>query len=870
MNAFHAIAVPHRDILEGRLTLDIFAADISEVYNNRGIDEYRDADLFFEKTYLTQGLKNLLTVVEKRLKGEGGDPVIQIQTPFGGGKTHALIALYHRSKKWGAKVVVIDGAAISADTTFWGLLEKQLTNEISILKEDISPGKEKIRALLEKHQPVLILMDEVLEYATKAAGRKIGDSNLASQTMAFMQELTEVVSTLPKVCLVATLPSSIIEHYDKAAESLYQTLQKVTGRKEIIYTPVEDSEITKIIRRRLFTTINEQAAKEVVNHYVGFAEENGILPSGVQPNQYREEFLDSYPFLPDVIEVLYHRWGSFPTFQRTRGVLRLLSLVIYSIRQSTSSYITLADFNLANLEIRQELIKHIGQQYNSIISQDITDHASGAVRVNRTLGNAFMGLGLGERAARSIFMYSFSGAGENGSTLGEVKRNATTLDNPPSAIAEVMEQFKKQLIYLHERNDRYYFSTEITLNRLLLINMDNVKDEEINAKEQHLLKLGFGSGKLEGINRCKLEIYLWRTDNLDIGIADTDSLKLVILNSNSASEKKDNLNKHGQSPRIYKNSIFFLQPMESEYPAFRLEIKENTALHKIEADKDLKLSTEQKKEIADKIKSSDETLKHSVRKLYRLLYVPAKGGELTEVDLGIPLYGSGYRFDDEIYETLRKRNDILEKITPLLLKEKYLSKNDYAQTEQIYLSAYKTPGEARPVNKKVIEEGVAEGVEKGIFGLGVLEANDTPVCHYFKEKASVSLLDKEIIIRDTFCTSQREENKDLEKDNTDVDNVKKGRQTTLTTNPDVIDTIAPDKEKITVQPVARKKETIQLTLNLSKGQSASFSQVLRYISEKFNNVTIEITAKEGEITESDYENKVKEAFDQSSIEYSEK
>ncbi len=94
--AFHTIAIPHDDILQGRLTLDVFAADLWEVYHGRGPEEYRDSTLFFQKTYLTDGLRNLLEVVQKRLAGQGGDPVIQMQTPFGGGKTHALIALYHK------------------------------------------------------------------------------------------------------------------------------------------------------------------------------------------------------------------------------------------------------------------------------------------------------------------------------------------------------------------------------------------------------------------------------------------------------------------------------------------------------------------------------------------------------------------------------------------------------------------------------------------------------------------------------------------------------------------------------------------------------------------------------------------------------
>jgi len=107
MTAFHTIAVPHEDILAGRLTLDVFAADLWEVHKGRAPDEYRDPTRFFQQTYQTEGLRNLLAVVEKRLRGEGGDPVIQIQTPFGGGKTHALIAMYHKAAEWDANCVVV-------------------------------------------------------------------------------------------------------------------------------------------------------------------------------------------------------------------------------------------------------------------------------------------------------------------------------------------------------------------------------------------------------------------------------------------------------------------------------------------------------------------------------------------------------------------------------------------------------------------------------------------------------------------------------------------------------------------------------------------------------------------------------------------
>src|SRR2546426_9398762 len=133
MKPFHTIAVPHKDILEGRLTMEVFAADLWETHLARAPEEYTNPDLFFKKTFLTKGLKNLLDVVEKRLKGKGGDPVIQIQTPFGGGKTHALIAMYHKARQWNAKRVIIAGTSMSPDETIWGSIEKQLTGKIDKL-----------------------------------------------------------------------------------------------------------------------------------------------------------------------------------------------------------------------------------------------------------------------------------------------------------------------------------------------------------------------------------------------------------------------------------------------------------------------------------------------------------------------------------------------------------------------------------------------------------------------------------------------------------------------------------------------------------------------------------------------------------------
>jgi len=837
MKAFHTIAIPHRDILEGRLTMDVFAADLWEVTQQRGADEYRDVETFFKKTYLTEGLKNLLTVVEKRLRGSGGDPVIQIQTPFGGGKTHALIAMYHKAAEWGAKKVDIVGTALSTEETLWGILEKRLTGKTVKLTGQVAPGKEAIRKLLSQNQPALILMDEVLEYVTKAAGVKVGQSTVAAQTIAFMQELTETVSTLEKVCLVITLPSSILERYDEDAEKLYQQLQKVAGRVEKIYTPVQENEIAKIIRCRLFASVDEGAARKAVAEFMKYAEREEILPAGLQPSEYRDRFLDSYPFMPEVVEILYHRWGSFPTFQRTRGVLRLLSLVVHSLKTANKPYISLADFDLANQEIRQELLKHIGSEFNSVVAADITDITAGSSKVDLSLGKAYQGLRLGTRAATAIFMHSFSGGRERGATLGEMKRSATTIENPASVIAEAIEQLKGKLFYLQNIGEKYFFNNQPNINHILLTHMENIREEKITQTERDLLKASISGGRLK--------VFIWEENPSNI--PDSEELKLVILKKENKEAITNILKTKGQTPRVCRNTVFFLYPLELERSSFINTIKRRIAYEYIERDQSLNLNEEQRKEVRKDLKRAETDVKESVRKLYRVVSLPTKEGT-KEIDLGIPTYGEEKALDQEVLEKLRSDGEVLGRIAPLVIKEKYLSANDHASTEQIYQSSLKTPGETRLTDRSVLEQGMTEGVCSGLFGLGELE-NGKPVCRYYREQPSIAFSPSEILISETLCIEQRKKEEIVE------------------LHPSEIKT--PEATWVKGVPTAQAKKMVQLRFQIPKGRVAGIMGVMNLLQSKFDSLEVEIVATGGEISEQDFENKIKESFRQLGIEVDE-
>ncbi|MDI6716325.1 MAG: DUF499 domain-containing protein [Actinomycetota bacterium] len=845
MRAFHAIAIPHNDILEGRLTMDVFAADLWEVYKGRAPEEYKDASEFFRKTYMTEGLKNILAVVEKRLGGKGGDPVIQIQTPFGGGKTHALIAMYHSAKQWGANRVIVAGTAMSADETIWGNIEQQLTGKIERFTGQIAPGREAIYALLKDHQPVMILMDEVLEYATKAAGVTVGDSTLADQTIAFMQELTEVAGTLEKTCVIVTLPSSIIEHYTEKAEKLFQQLQHVAGRVEKIYTPVQEHEITQVIRRRLFSDVDESLANKSIQEFMDYANRETLLPSGVEPSEYRIRFQASYPFLPEVVDVLYHRWGSFSSFQRTRGVLRLLSLVLYSLKDTNVPYITLADFDLSDQEIERELIKHIGNEFDSVIAADIIGSSAGSKTIDRELGKAYQGLKLGTRTATAIFMYSFSGGIEKGAGLGEIKRNGAVLPHPSSVVAEVIEKLKNKLFYLQTQTDKYFFTNQPNINRMLFVKMDNVRVAELTEVEHDLLK--------KNISGQKFQVYVWPKDSS--GIPDDQNLKLIILGEEN-NLMKDILENKAMTPRVNRNTVIFLVPNEAERPGFQITIRKYLAYNKILDDEGLNLTEEQRKEIKTEIRKLEDRLYEALRRYYRQIFLPSKL-DFREVDLGVPTYGEKQKIDDEVYDKLRLGGEILEIIAPLVVKEKYLKDRDFVLTKQLYAAGLNTPGEIRVASKDAWVKGIEEGVKQGLFGLGELE-DGNPRCRFFKEAPSVSFAESEILISDEVCKRQKEAL------NIEVQNIHESGKAI-----ESVSSIEPSStaiEQPSSQQVAVKgHKEIELNFEVPTGKAFDVARVLNYLRTKFSKVKVVISAKDGQISEQDYEDKVKEAFKQMGI-----
>ncbi len=534
------VATPHKDIRDGKLNEAIFAADLGNVLLGNAPLEYNDANLFFQKTYLTKGLQQLLQNVISRLQSGKGDPVIQLQTPFGGGKTHALISLYHLIKHnqdvhhyfpdfpaAQAKVAVFVGTHADAvkGRTPWGEIAHQLGQYAVVEEHDkkrIAPGKERLHQILDAAGPTLILMDEILEYIVKANRAEKVEQITQGQTLAFLQEISEVVAASGNSCLVLTLPASVLEQYDEAAERALHQLQKVSGRVETVYTPVEGMEIYEVIRKRLFETIGaESERKKVAQYYFQLYQQLGIdVPVPVREIQYREKIERAYPFHPELIDVLYERWGSFTTFQRTRGVLRLLAEIIADLykRKVPSPLIQSSLVNLNNQTLRREFIKHIGNEYETVIGADVAGPNAKAPKIDKEMGSEYEKYGIATGIATSVFLYSFSGSERKGTTLPWIRVALLREGIPATIVGDAVTKLEEELWYFHSDRKQYMFKNQPNLNRVIVDREETITDIQVqNTLKEFVQKF---SGQA-------FEVYLWPQAASDI--PDTKRLKLAIL-----------------------------------------------------------------------------------------------------------------------------------------------------------------------------------------------------------------------------------------------------------------------------------------------------------------------------------------------------
>lgn len=668
LKPWYAIATPHEDIREGRLAEAIFAANVWAVVQGTAPEVYLDPEEFFRKTYLTTGLSTVLNRVAAALSqgGEAGDRIISMQTAFGGGKTHTLVALWHLAKhadrlkgsphSEGLRQAVggrlpekVKGVAVFTNQTcdatqgrqvsdgihlrtLWGELAYQLGGKA--LYERVQANDERQRVpqglfveILQAAAPCLILLDELADYCVGAAAVPVGDTSLADQTVSFIQQLTEAVQQVPGVVVVATLPASKYEvAQSEKGQEAFVTLEKRFQRLGADVKPVADEEIYGVVRARLFETITPESdpdyPKKVAEVYQGmYAAHSGEVPSEAAKNTYREQLQLAYPFHPLLIDALYTRWGSHPDFQRTRGVLRLLASIVGDLwkrRQGnteTQHLIQPCHIRWSVDALQAALTRLWGPPYQSVAAADVIGNRSNAGIFDEERGGDYRSEAIGQGLASAILLGSFGGkGGRSGFSSKDLKlacsRQGLNWNYSDGALLEL----ENRCFYLHTATagslgKRYWFGTKPTLNKLV------VQYRQQSAKEN------FGEAILEDLRAESQKGVLagaaWRVIvNPAEDLPEQKSLTLLVLPPSLAWDEnggtKDAIlervkaisTRCGGKDRLYRNTLLFLAGATRGLSKLRQVHRERAALEGVRADYWDRLDEEQQEDLKKRLDSA--------------------------------------------------------------------------------------------------------------------------------------------------------------------------------------------------------------------------------------------------------------------------
>lgn len=670
LKPWREVAVPHEDVLKGTFQQAEFAADLSRVHDGTATAEYQNPTLFFQRTFITEGMRLLLDSVVKRLAGKGGDPVIQLQTAFGGGKTHTMLAVYHLAKGDAvasdlpgipaildaagvtelprARVAVLDGIKSSpnqpvvrdgqAIRTLWGDLAWQLGKaEGYVLVADAdasgtSPGKAVLETLISRYAPCVILIDELVAYVRQFEESKTLTGGSFDSNLSFIQALTEALKAVPTAVLLASLPESDKEAGSQRGVKALAALAHYFGRIQALWKPVGTEEAFEIVRRRLFSSINDKLAAETVcrafaDYYTANSED---FPRETQESRYFDRLTHAYPIHPEVFDRLYEDWSSLDNFQRTRGVLKLMAKVIHRLWKDNDKdpLIMPGSFPLQDADIRNEMIYYLPQGWDPVVERDVDGERAETTEIeNRDprLGS----VQACRRSARAIFLGSAPSTANQMVRGIEMERVALGVAQPGQQAGlykDALRRLGDRLHYLNSGNNRFWFDTRPNLRREMEERKRRFQDkEEVFPAIRNRLQKSFSAGVFGGIH-----VFTASGD-----IPDDWQLRLVVLPPDAAFSRSGQslaidrateiLKNRGDQPRFKQNRLIFLAADYDSVSRLKDQVRSTLAWQSIVSDiNELRLNLDQLqlRQANRSMEEANEALRRMIREAYKWMVAP--------------------------------------------------------------------------------------------------------------------------------------------------------------------------------------------------------------------------------------------------------
>ena len=718
LKPWREVVAPHEDVASGRYQQAEFAADLWQVYlrdfdawrtvhfgaggteprepvsawpaasaararRGEGADEYHDPVEFFRRSYLTESLKGMLTGAARRLAGGDGDPVLQLQTNFGGGKTHSMLALYHLFsgtapsdlpgvdallREAGAPAlppvrrVVLVGIRISPGNpvtkpdgtvvrTLWGELAWQLGGAAAYARvagddeRATSPG-DTLRQLLVEHGPCLILIDEWVAYARQLHDQSDLPAGSFETQFTFAQALTESVKAAGNSLLVVSLPASDaaasphaqaddVEVGGQRGREALDRLRNVVGRVESSWRPASAEEGFEIVRRRLFEPFSEPAQfkdRDVVARAFAdlYRRQHQEFPSECRDADYEKRIAAAYPIHPEVFDRLYTDWSTLVTFQRTRGVLRLMASVIHSLwaEGDRGPLILPANLSIDDPRVQSELTRYLPDHWTPVIEKDVDGPRALPQRIDGEVSN------LGKRSAcrrvaRTVYLGSAPAAGapQRGLEDRRIKLGCVLPGESPALFGDALRRLAAQATYLYQDGPRYWYDTRPTVTKLAEDRAEQLRRDPDRVAQAIGERLRDALREAGGFSRVHV------SPRSGHDVPDERETRLVVLGIEHPHQREAGsaaqaaaaalLESRGTVPRLYRNTLVFLAADQTRLQDLDEAVRRHLAWESILAERQaLDLSPHQVRQAETQRDAAAEAVAARLPETYQWLLTP--------------------------------------------------------------------------------------------------------------------------------------------------------------------------------------------------------------------------------------------------------
>ncbi len=685
MKPWREIVIPHQDVASGGYQQAEFAADLWQVHLGEGSDEYRDPVEFFRRTYLTESLKGLLVGAIHRLAGKGGDPVVQLQTNFGGGKTHSMLALYHlfsgtvpgrlegidellqeaqATELAKVRQVVLVGNKISPGNpitkpdgtvvrTLWGELAWQLGGKKAfqrIAADDeraTSPG-DVLRELFNEYGPCLILIDEWVAYARQLHDQNDLPAGGFDTQFSFAQVLTESAKLANNCLLVISLPASDtsgsthfqadnVEVGGQRGQEALDRLRNVVGRIDSSWRPASAEESFEIVRRRLFEPISDTTQyrdRDVTART--FAElyrtQHQEFPPECNDIDYERRIQAAYPIHPEIFDRLYTDWSALVKFQRTRGVLRLMAAVIYSLweKGDRNPLILPANITIDDPSVQFELTRYLAENWVPVIDKDVDGSNSLPLRIDSDVPNLGK-LSATRRVARAIFLGSapMADAAHRGLEDRRIKLGCVMPGETLAVYGDALRRLADAATYLYQDGPRYWYGTQPTVTKLAEDRAEQLKRDpdkviqELGSRLRDDLRSTGDFNRIHPLPQSAGDV----PDDTDARLVVLGIDKPYIKDPGNPAEvaARTILESRGTSPRINRNSLVFLAADKTRLQDLEDAVRRYLAWQSILADREqLDLSPHQVRQAETQKDAAEAAVTARLPETWQWLLVPVQ------------------------------------------------------------------------------------------------------------------------------------------------------------------------------------------------------------------------------------------------------